>query len=316
MASEHCIGCILGTAVGDALGLPYEGISRRRASRMFGSAERHRLFFGHGMVSDDTEQTCMVAQSMIDSGCDTDAFAQALAWRFRFWFLGLPAGVGLATLRACMKLCIGFNPKYSGVFSAGNGPAMRAAVIGAGVDDMETLRSLVRASTRMTHTDPKAEYGALAVALAANFARQHESVSAEAYLDQLASLLGEDGKELISLLKAAGESVAKGESTAIFADSMGQTKGVSGYVYHTVPVAIHAWLSHPRDYSKALLAIIHCGGDTDSTGAIVGGIVGTAVGKKGIPAAWLNGLLEWPRTVIWMETLGAQFASSIQSQRT
>ncbi|TVS08433.1 MAG: hypothetical protein EA424_28605 [Planctomycetaceae bacterium] len=44
--------------------------------------------------------------------------------------LGLPAGVGMATARACLKLWLGFPPKRSGVDSAGNGPAMGKAVLG------------------------------------------------------------------------------------------------------------------------------------------------------------------------------------------
>lgn len=49
------IGSLLGTAVGDAIGLPYEGLSRRRALKLLGKPTKHRLFFGKGMVSDDTE---------------------------------------------------------------------------------------------------------------------------------------------------------------------------------------------------------------------------------------------------------------------
>ena len=70
-----------------------------------------------------------------------------------------------------------------------------------------------------------------------------------------------------------------------------------------MPVALHAWLSNQRDYRAAVTSVIRCGGDTDSTAAIIGGIVGCAVGKDGIPAEWLNGLWEWPRTVGWMEML-------------
>lgn len=58
-------GIILGTAVGDALGLPAEGISRKRMYRMFSGPWRHRFLFGHGMVSDDTEHTFFVAQSLL-----------------------------------------------------------------------------------------------------------------------------------------------------------------------------------------------------------------------------------------------------------
>jgi ADP-ribosylglycohydrolase len=47
MAETHIVGCILGTAVGDAIGLPYEGLSRRRAAKLLGQPDRHRFFYGH-----------------------------------------------------------------------------------------------------------------------------------------------------------------------------------------------------------------------------------------------------------------------------
>ncbi|MEQ1773093.1 MAG: ADP-ribosylglycohydrolase family protein [Burkholderiales bacterium] len=66
-----------------------------------------------------------------------------------------------------------------------------------------------------------------------------------------------------------------------------------------------------------MTAIIRLGGDADTTAAIVGALVGARVGKSGIPAEWLNNLVEWPRTVIWMEQLSARLAASRadQSQR-
>jgi len=138
---QHAIeGALLGTAVGDAIGLPYEGLSRRRASRLLGLPDRHRFLFGRGMVSDDTEHSCMVLQALVASGDDEEAFARHLAGRLRFWLVGLPAGIGLATLRATLRLCVGVPPRHSGVFSAGNGPAMRSAVLGAAINDMDLLR--------------------------------------------------------------------------------------------------------------------------------------------------------------------------------
>ncbi len=116
-----------------------------------------------------------------------------------------------------------------------------------------------------------------------------------------------------SLIADAVNSANDGQSTDSFADSLGLSKGVSGYVYHSVPVAIHASFVHQHDFRSAVAAVIQCGGDADSTGAIVGGIIGTAVGKEGIPSEWLDHLLEWPRSVSWMERLGVQVDSSISS---
>ncbi len=316
MASESAIvGCILGTAVGDALGLPYEGMSPRRARALLGPPDRHRFVWGRGMISDDTEHTCMVAQSLIECGHDVDAFARRFAARLRWWLLALPAGVGKATARSCVKLWFGIGPAKSGVYSAGNGPAMRAAILGATIDDLPQLLNFVRASSRITHSDPKAEYGAVAIALAAREASQNKRVNAQRWLELVSQSLPGGATELVELLRSALLSVARHESTVQYAKELKLDRGVTGYTYHTVPVAIHCWLSFPDDFRRAVTSAIECGGDADTTAAIVGGIVGAAVGRDAIPAAWLNSIWEWPRSVPWMESLGKELAEAWSSSR-
>ncbi len=316
-------GCLLGTAVGDALGLACEGLSRRRQAKMFRTLDSHKLLpFGKGMTSDDTEHTCMLAQSLIVTGHGDLAtleqtFSANFAWRLRFWLLGLPAGIGFATLRSIIKLWLGFPAKHSGVFSAGNGPAMRAALIGVcHGDEPARMRVLVRAATRITHTDPKAEYGAFAVAFAAHLAATRESDIAPA--DFLALLNQHiDDAEFIALMRKVTESVARGDSAESFADGIGCTTGVSGYMYHTLPCVLHVWLTHQHDYRTAVTAMIRLGGDADTTAAILGAIAGARISKAGIPAEWINNLVEWPRSVAWMEQLSVRLAASAadQSQR-
>ena len=185
VSKSAIVGSLLGTAVGDALGLPIEGLSRRRAARLIGELDSYRLVFGRGMVSDDTEHACMVAQALIASGNDPDMLAHQLVKRLRWWLYSLPAGTGAATLKACLKLCIGFPPSRSGVFSAGNGPAMRSPILGAAIDDVDLLNELVRASTRITHTDPKAKHGALAVAVAARMASGGGVIQAAEFVERI-----------------------------------------------------------------------------------------------------------------------------------
>ncbi len=310
---EAIVGCLLGTAVGDAIGLPGEGLPRTRLNRIYPCIDGHRFILGRGMLSDDTEHTILVAQSLIASAGKCDIYTSDLARQLMVWFLGIPAGTGMATAKACMKLLAGIIPKRSGVFSAGNGPAMRSAIIGVCYGDKPAkMRELVRASTRITHTDPKAEFGALAVAAAAH-ASSHHHLS-DTFMDRLADTLGEGGDELLRLIQAAHASAQRKQSTESFANSIGQGHGVSGYVYATVPVALHAWFTHPQDYAAAIGSVIACGGDTDTTAAIVGAIVGAGVGKAGIRGDWLDGLLEWPRSVRWIEQLGERLAAVVRDE--
>lgn len=309
------IGSIFGTAVGDALGLPYEALSPGRAVKLLGKANKYKFLFGFGMISDDTEHTAMVTQSLIIANQDVKAFQKEFSWQLRLWLISLPAGVGWATLRAIIKLWLGFNPTNSGVFSAGNAPAMRAAILGVAIKDLEKLKALVKASAQITHKDPKAEYGALTVAFAARIAATKIDISAQDFFQQLKPLLVSGGEELINLIEQVVKSVEKQELTIDFAKHLGLAKGVSGYVYHTVPVAIHAWLSNQKDFSKAVTEIIECGGDADSTAAIVGGIVGARVGKEGIPKDLLENLFEWPRSKKWLENLAIELSNSLNSNQ-
>src|SRR5436190_5264703 len=98
-ARDKLAGLLLGTAVGDAIGLPFEGLSPQRvARRLRNRTLGHSLLLGRGLTSDDTEHACLVAQSLLEHPADPAAFRQALARRLRWWLAGIPAGVGLATL--------------------------------------------------------------------------------------------------------------------------------------------------------------------------------------------------------------------------
>ena len=313
MNQKSITGCLLGTAIGDAFGLPYEGLSKQRQNKLFPNIKNHNFIFNKGMISDDTEHTCMVAQSLIVSAGNTSIFTKKLAFRLKWWLIGLPAGIGSATLKSIIKLWLGFPPHKSGVFSAGNGAAMRSTIIGVCYgDDIQKLRDLVRASTRLTHTDIKAEYGALAVALAAYLASQKIIIYPQIYYKKLENLIGLEQVEFLSLIKQACDSAESGENTYLFAAKIGLSKGVTGYIYHTVPVVIQTWLRYQQDYKTAILEIVSCGGDTDTTAAILGGIIGSAVGKDGIPQQWLDKLWEYPRNIKWVESLGIRLAEVCQ----
>ncbi len=292
-------GALLGRAVGDAVGLPYEGMSARRGVRLLGPPDRHRFLFGRGMVSDDTEHSVMVLQALCEEPTDADRFARAFARRLRWWLIAVPAGVGIATLKATLKLWVGFPASRSGVFSAGNGPAMRTGVLGAAIDDLGQLRAFVRAAPRVPHTDPKAEAAAFAVALAAWCARR--DLAAE-FFDRHRATAPDAPAEFADLLTRVESGIAAGQSVTDFAGGFDR-RGVSGYIYRTVPVALFAWQRHPTDCRAAVAELVRCGGDTDTTAANGGAIVGAGVGPSRLPADWVAGIWEWPRSVAWMRRL-------------
>lgn len=296
-------GLILGTAIGDSLCLPYEGMTAARSERRLGRLGlRHSLVAGRGMLSDDTEHTSMVARAFLTSRGDPAEFERAFARLLRNWFLCLPPGIGLGTARACLKLCVGANPSNSGVRSAGNGPAMRAGILGLLARSDDSLRDLVARCTRVTHTDPRAIEGAWIVAACAGIAggTPHDERIAAIFDLVLPNIQCEELRT--GLESAVGVGMGQHDARQV-ATLLGCTRGVSGYVCHTVPVAIAVWLQHPQDFRGAMQAVISLGGDTDTVGAIAGGLVGAGTGEEGIPGEWLDGLADWPISTAWLRAL-------------
>lgn len=289
-------GVILGTMVGDTIGLPYEGLSARRVSRWAPSRLRQAFVWGRGMVSDDTEHTVIVGRALAHTHTLAD-YRLALARGLRRWLRTLPGGVGLATLRALLRLNLGVPPHRSGVHSAGNGPAMRAALLGVCVP-REELVQYVDASTTLTHTDPRAASGALAVALAAHFASHGQS--GRALIESVAAHI--DEPELRAALHSVATHTDSASGLRAYLAENNLEHGVSGFVMHTVPVALLVAATAPS-VESAVTQAVRLGGDTDSVGAITGAITGARFGADAIPADWVAGLLDWPLSVARLDAL-------------
>lgn len=310
---DRITGLLLGTAVGDSLGLPREGLGPRRAARLYRGPLRQRFAFGHGMLSDDTEHACMTAQALLAHGDDPARFAGALARKLRWWVLGLPAAIGWGTLRALVRSWAGVPPSRSGVRSAGNGAVMRAPIIGAWTEDPDRIAAFVEASTRITHRDPRAAAGALAVAVAAHRAVRVDRVEPFRVLGEIRERIVD--RELLGALDRVGDALALGWAPAQLAEELGLgRRGVTGYVHHTVPICLHAWLRSPADFRRVVTEVIELGGDTDTTGAIAGALVGGSVGAAGIPADWLA-IADWPRSVAWIRALGSRLETAQREER-
>jgi ADP-ribosylglycohydrolase len=286
---------ILGTALGDSIGLPFEALSRQKIAKKNPTFQKQSLFFGKGMFSDDTEQTLSVAQSLIESYDNVELFQKAMRRRLQLWFLAIPAGIGFATMRAIVK---SFFVKKAGVFSAGNAPAMRSALLGIlfGHDDVK-LVEFVRANTELTHTDPKAYYGALAVAKASYLSSIDQE---DSFFEVMKKMV--DDREFLELLDRVEKSLHL--SSLDFASKLGLEKGVGGYIYQTLPIVLHSWLRNRDNLKQAIIDVVLCGGDTDTTGAIVGSIVGAKA--KEPPHEWIEGIIDFPRNLAFIEEVSVK----------
>jgi ADP-ribosylglycohydrolase len=175
---------------------------------------------------------------------------------------------------------------------------MRSASVGAFFAFAPNqLDDYVQASTRITHTDPRALTGAKAVAYLTALSIR-ENLTERPNFDDFSKVLhsansqDDEWKNLVGLIST---SYGQHHSVDEFTEALGLFTGITGYVYHTVPVAVYAWYKHFGDFEQTLSAVLNCGGDTDTAGAVAGALAGAVVGEQGIHGDWLEGIFDWPR---------------------
>jgi ADP-ribosylglycohydrolase len=190
---------------------------------------------------------------------------------------------------------------------------MRSALCGVTALADAECEEFVRRSTRITHTDPKAEAGALVVARAAGLTARGMSMTPLDFLRNETTRLA--GSELGERLDAVRDSLTNGLSPNEFAESQRWSNGVSGYVNDTVPAALYCWAASPGDFRQSVTNAVLLGGDTDSVAAITGAIAGANLGASAIPIEWVNRLRDWPRNVAWLERVAASIAENSLGER-
>lgn len=276
------VNVILGGAIGDALGMPFE---TRPATdekllewdgKSYGSSPHHKL--GPGQWTDDTQMSCLVAESLVEKKCfDPDDLSQ----RYVNWIdSGEARGYGRTTLIALNNIKKGIHWSESGVLdSYGNGTAMRAAPFGVFFrNDKYSLINVVKIDSAITHRSNEAEAGALAIALATYYIVNGDESN---LLDKITSQLPKSQvKDKLASLDAMVRSQAKP------ADIL-KILGSKADVRQTVPAVLYCYLKF-NNYQDAVEAAIRCGSDTDTTAAIVGALYGAKLGLNGIPANYVS----------------------------
>jgi ADP-ribosylglycohydrolase len=271
---------ILGTAVADALGMPFEKklsndpLLLAWDGKTFLGSEHHKL--KPGQWTDDSQFSQAVAQSLIQNNGFNP---QDLADRYVDLFTSETIrGYGRTTLLAVTNLLEGKHWSESGVAgSYGNGTAMRAAPFGIYFrNDLKMLVEACKIDSAITHASEEAEAGSIAIALATAYAVNNDL---EDVLERLHEKLPDSKvKTLVYSLSALLDTKHIAPSTAL------RVLGTKADVRETVPSALYCFLKFKK-YGDAVIAAIRAGGDTDTTGAIVGAMFGAKLGMNGMDRA-------------------------------
>lgn len=324
-ALDRARGCLLGLAVGDALGHPTEFVPSLAAIRSrwgpqgvtdFEPAGRHPA----GTYTDDTQMALCVARALIRSGHDTlDALMATLGEEFVAWSRSprnnrAPGGTCLA---GCRALARGVAWQSAGVKgSKGCGAAMRAAPVGFFyADRLDAMLSVSAAQSTLTHAHPTAI--ASGVAAAACVAWVCRGASYEGLIDftlecvkwltdERLVYLGCDPRMVEHL--GVSEMVEALERTALGlqeppVDDVCQLLGEAWVGEEAVACALECALRAGDDFGAAVLRGANSGGDSDSIACIAGSLAGARLGPEAIAERWRSGLEDSARIEALAEAL-------------
>ena len=292
MTLEQARGALLGTFVGDALGMPYEGSRAGAAPRPIEMVEAR---LGRGTYTDDTQMMIALAESLVACGrVAPDHLAGAFldAYDPRRGY-GSGTVEVLSRWRAGEPVDAAAERLFGGAGgSFGNGGAMRIAPVGVlFARHPERLVQQARASARLTHTHPLGLEAAVAQAAAVGAAVTGEDPLAAA---REAVYGGEIGERLAEAARYTQDSISPAECAELL--------GNSSAGHESVPAAIYAAAAH-SGFEEPVTFAIACGGDTDTIGAMAGAIAGARHGSTAIPTRWLEALEDGDRGRSYVEEL-------------
>ena len=303
-APDRALATLTGLAIGDALGMPSQMMSRPEVLRRFGTAgvtgfepaaDDHPLAAGlpAGSVTDDTEQALLLARLLVaGSGhVDTADYARALLdWEAAMRAKGSLDLLGPSTRSALARVLAGESTAESGRFGVTNGAAMRVAPVGIVMppDDLPALMDRVVESALATHNTGVAIAGAAAVAAAVSAAIDGATVAEATGVALEAARLGAKrgfwvaaGQVAPRIRWAVGLMDARWPEESL--DLVHDLVGTSLASQESVPAAFAVLALYPDDPWRACLAAASLGGDSDTIAAMAGAIGGAVAGTAGFP---------------------------------
>ncbi len=308
---ESYRGALLGTAIGDALGRPAEGMSPARIREHLGRLTDFRPWLGwkdgpRGTVTDDTQMTMCVAECLIANNGRVNPVD--LAERFVAW-LPVGRGKGEACVEAVSALVAGTPWHEAGVASAGNGAAMRAAPVGlAHIGNLDALRLDAALSAVVTHAHPMAvssavAHGWLVARLVATPPGSLDPSALVAGLCNAISDLPDPGAPERGWQHRPGKTSAPVRLVDRLAEiphwlgaspeSASDWFHCGAFVLESLPMALWHFLGTPDSPEEAVVNAVMAGHDADTVASMTGAYAGAYLGELAFPPRWTGDDLEF-----------------------
>ncbi len=294
-------GALYGLAIGDALGMPTQMLSRAEIQNRWGDVlpgfepapPGHPIAAGQpaGSVTDDTEQAVLLARLLVMGPIDPGELARALvAWEREMAARGSLDLLGPSTKRAVAAVLAGAPPEEAGATGATNGAAMRIAPVGIAVPpgDLPSLVDHVVSASSVTHNTGIALAGAAAVAAAVSAgvagAGIAEATALAVEAARIAATRGHwvAGADVAARIEWATGLVAD-RNQAEAAELIYTLVGTSLATQESVPAAFAVLAAAPSDPWRACLLAASLGGDCDTIAAMAGAVAGACHGLESFP---------------------------------
>ncbi len=301
--SDRFAGCLLGLAIGDALGARFEGQSPEQIAGRFRSAEALMANppTGELYYTDDTQMAIGVAETLVVcQGIDEAEICRRFLTNYvPHRGYGRGARVVLdAMVEGKDHRSLAENHFPGGSF--GNGAAMRVAPVGLMFrHDHDQLWHHARLSALPTHVHPLGIEGAQLLALAVALAASLETIDRETFFETLAGRC--QSMEYAGPLRRAAR-IDNRKDLALFGNGIEATA--------SVVTAIASFALTPHSYEQTIGNVILLGGDTDTIAAMAGAISGAFLGREAIPLHLLSNLEDGHQGRRYLEMLAEQLLAA------
>ncbi len=305
-ARDRALGAFHGLALGDALGMPTQSLSREQIRARYGridgliDADADQPIAPNmpaGAITDDTEQAILVGELLVDGQghiAPTDLAQRLIDWEAAMRAKGSQDLLGPSTKRAIEMILAGASPEQAGRFGTTNGAAMRITPVGIAADvrDPERFMAQVLQACQVTHNTGLGIASAAAVAAV---------VSAGINGDGLASALdsgvaaARQGQRLGHWV-AGGDIAARIEWTARLCDAT-SPDALADLIYEVIGTSVASQESVVAAFAlaravangqltpyAALCMAASLGGDTDTIAAVLGAMLGATYGLGAWPS--------------------------------
>lgn len=300
-ARDRAWGAFAGVAIGDALGMPTQTLTREKIFATYGeitdfvdaaSDQPVSARLKAGTITDDTEQSLLLAHHLIErqGKFDEDRWARTLLeWERDTHARGVNDLLGPSTKRAIEALLRGVPASETGRFGTTNGAAMRIVPVGIATpaEPLSALIDAVEETCRLTHNTAEAIGAASAVA--AVVSAGIEGATFEATLDLALAAAVEGARRGTPATAGSIAEHIKGAlafsrgRAPIDANAIAAKVGTSVAAVQSVPMAFAVLQLADGDLWQAALISATIGDDTDTIGAISCGMAGACAGFSRIP---------------------------------